>query len=130
MFAGFKPDGKTVHKITSTSNPKFRNACRLHSSRGRRAQGKIIIFGCREVFRCLRLHSVDELFVAPDQISPGDLQLVEEAVRNQDCPAYELPGELLDKLNYGARSDGVVAVAKRPLTELDRLKPANASTYS
>lgn len=105
-----------MQKITSSSNPKFKDAMQLHSSRGRKKQNRIIVFGRREIERAIASGVTPvQLFIAQ---SSSDCRL--------DCPVdrscvYQIPDELFAKLNYGNRQDQIVMVADRPTTRLSEL---------
>lgn len=102
--------------ISSLQNRKVRDAVRLHTSRGRKQQDRIIIFGVREIGRAIEA-GVQLVFVftraefeLPDRLSMLDV----ETIRVAD-PVFE-------KLAYGNRSDGIIAVANRPSRSLDHFQ--------
>jgi len=105
-----------LQPIKSENNPKFKNALRLHSSRGRKQQDRIIIFGLQEISRaCQAGITVLEVFVDENQAPPDCLATVEGAA------FYQLPSSLFNKLAFGDRNDGVVVVAQRPESGLAAL---------
>lgn len=114
-----------MHPITSRNNPKLKNAIRLHESRGRRQQGRIIIFGNAEIARAASagLEFV-ELFC--DENSELQLaQLVAQHSSLSSCESYSLPAALFQKLAFGDRKSGLVAIAKRPETSLENFNPSD-----
>lgn len=111
--------------ITSEDNPRFKAALKLEKSRGRKQQGRILIYGRKEISRAIQGGvNFSETYVC-SEILERDRQseLLKNELTHQECPLFDLPSKLFDKLSYGDRSDGFVAVAERPETELDQLQP-------
>src|SRR5687767_10309699 len=103
--------------ISSTANPRVKAAGRLRDRRERDERGVTIIDGAREILRAVESGAqVEELWVSP------------ERCRNDDCRAAlaAVPAELrieaseavLERLAFGDRSEGIVAVVRTPSTEL------------
>ncbi len=108
--------------ITSAQNPRLKNAVRLKTSRGRKTQRRIIIFGRREVQRALASGIEPlELFLSSEMLSPGQIGQLELAVPGSTA-VYDLPAELMQRLKYGERDLPVVAIAQRPDLSLENLK--------
>lgn len=102
-----------MQKITSSSNPKYKDALQLHSARGRKKQNRIIIFGRREIGRAIASG------IAPDQLFVADPEMDCFIGRGVDWSAVcHIPDDLFAKLNYGNRQDAMVMVADRPSTRL------------
>lgn len=114
-----------LEKITSLQNPRIKKAIRLHSSRGRQNQNRMIVFGEREVTRALESGvAFEELFFeesfVPDRLS---IPLIEK----NRTGLFSLPTQLFEKIGYGDRADGVVGVAIRPSSSIDQLSiPSNS----
>lgn len=107
-------------QITSDQNPKFKRALRLHESRGRKQQERIIIFGENEIRRAMS-SGIEflETFVCP-QLCPGQSNIASNET-------FELSERLFNKLAFGQRNYGIVAVAKRPETVFDASSLNSAS---
>ena len=102
-----------MQRITSAQNPKYKDALQLHSTRGRKKQNRIIVFGKREIDRAIATGvTPDQIFVPEGTVING----VEEKV------LYQLPVPLFEKLNYGNRSDQAIMTAMRPSTKLSVLE--------
>jgi TrmH family RNA methyltransferase len=102
-----------IETITSAQNARFKQAMRLHSSRGRKQQNRIIIFGRREIERAIDSGvQVVEIFAADTQ----SLQQLPSIPAAADC--LQLDPDLMAQLQFGDRSDGIVAIANRPKTDL------------
>ena len=101
--------------ITSLQNPRLKKALRLHASRGRKQQSRIIIFGQREICRAIDAGVEPvEIFVLQTRTDLAD-PLIE---RFSDCEFFSISESLMQRLQFGDRSEGLVAIAERPKTEL------------
>ncbi len=110
-----------LEKISSPQNPRIKQAIRLHSSRGRQSQGRIIVFGTREVIRALQAGlKFDELFIC-ESISSPDLNALVNQTRGSATRLAMLTSNVFAKVTYGDRDSGVVAVGPRPNTDLNQL---------
>jgi TrmH family RNA methyltransferase len=108
--------------ITSLTNPRVKAAVRLRDRRERGLTGLTIVDGPRELLRALD-HGVAvvEAFVCDDLIRTLDAG---EAVRRLQIAGSDttmVSAEVMAKVAFGDRSDGVVAVIRTPETGLDRL---------
>ncbi len=103
--------------IRSENNPKFKSALRLHSSRGRKQQGRLIIFGLQEIERACRAGvDIVEVFFEEGQAPPSFLESL------TGTSFYPLPNPLFSKLAFGDRHDGVVVVARQPESDLSSMR--------
>lgn len=110
-----------MEKISSLQNQRVKRAVKLHTSRGRQQQNRIIVFGQTEIRRALECEVVaDEAFVCPEHLNDQSRDVVEQ-LASANVPMFELPEDVFQKVNYGDRSDGLVLVAQPPNIDLDRL---------
>ena len=119
-----------MQTITSIHNPRVKSAIKLHQSRGRKQQGRIIVFGQREIQRAV-LSGVtpDELFVL-DSASDSELaNWLKARVAGFDDVAHSVPQTLFEKLAFGNRLDGVVMTAARPPQRVEEFE-ASLSAHS
>ena len=101
--------------ITSPQNPRLKKAMRLHASRGRKQQSRIIIFGQREIGRAINAGvNVVEIFVE-DSVVDLAQPLV---VHLPNCEFFSISEAFMQRLQFGDRSEGLVAIAERPETDL------------
>lgn len=106
-------------RISSADNPKFKAALKLLSNRGRHQQGLIVIFGLRETLRAIDAGAhITEVFVCQELMSPADLSLAQFRLSNIQAPQWNLSETLFARLAYGDRVDGLLAVARRPSSDL------------
>jgi RNA methyltransferase, TrmH family len=125
MIAGLTTeDGQlTMTPITSLQNPRVKNAVRLRDRHHREKQGLILIDGARELRRAVAAGvRVVDLFVC-EPLCRGD-----DARRLLDAPPQV--GELLhvseavfQRLAFGQRAEGVLAVAEMPRPTVAMIAP-------
>ena len=112
-----------VGRITSTANPRLKAAARLRGRRERDRENLTLIDGPRETLRALAGGAVvREVFVLPELLVEPDALALVERLRADSVPVIELGREAFEKLAYGDRLDGVVAVAETPPRSLDELE--------
>ncbi|MDE0734417.1 MAG: RNA methyltransferase [Pirellulaceae bacterium] len=101
--------------ITSLQNPRIRQALRLRSRRGRQQQEKMIIDGGREI---IRAHDADceirEVFFCAAWCERTESQSLWKQVVERDLPLVPVTESIMERLSYGGRTDGLVAVADLP----------------
>jgi TrmH family RNA methyltransferase len=106
--------------ITSTHNPRFRQALALRDGRERRRRGEMIVDGAREIGRALaRGVHVAELWTAPG-VGVEREPVIASALAS-GAAVVEASPEILARLAYGDRETGLVAVAVAPPTGLEHL---------
>ncbi len=114
--------------ITSAKNPRIRDAIRLRDAQHRRKQGRILIDGVREISRALAAGIVPaELYFCQSlcqTAAAGDLLRRAEA---QGAEMIRVAEPVLEKLAFGNRSEGMVAVAPTPDAGLARLSPPDGA---
>jgi TrmH family RNA methyltransferase len=103
--------------ITSTANPRFKAADRLRDRRERDERARTLVDGAREILRAIDAGTeVDELWVSPDRCRSDACRAVIAAVPPER--RIEASEAVLDRLSFGDRSEGVVAVVRTPPTSL------------
>ncbi len=111
-----------MKQITSLQNTKVKNAIRLQTSRGRKQQGRFIAFGAREASRLIENNlKVSEVFITPEFAQREDwIRLLDEFKLHDN--SFSVTLEVMAKLQYGDRKEGVVVVAETPGKKLARLE--------
>ncbi len=105
-----------MEPITSSQNSRIKRLLKLHTSRGRQQQGRVVVFGEREVLRAIESGiEPDELFVDAD--SADELS---DSLARFNKSIYSLPADLFAKVRFGGR-DGVIMTASRPQSDLSQL---------
>jgi RNA methyltransferase, TrmH family len=110
--------------ITSVANPRVREAARLRDADARRETGLTLIDGRRELARAIRAGvAIDEVFVDADSAAT---LLQEDSAATPDTPDEPcladlaargtritgLSGKAFERIAFGSRNEGVVAVAR------------------
>jgi len=115
-----RPDGARL--LTSTKNPRVRAASDLRERRERDRTGRSLVDGGRELARALSGGArVLEVFVDAARLT-AEGEAAVEAARRTGAAIVEVAEPVLDRLAYGDRSEGVVAVIEIPDLALDSLR--------
>jgi TrmH family RNA methyltransferase len=109
-------------RITSIANPRLKGAARLRGRRERDRLGLTLIDGVRETLRALQGGAViREAFALPELLVEPEAQALLLRLREASVPVLEVGREAFERLAYGDRLDGVIAVAETPTRTLDGL---------
>ena len=101
--------------ITSLSNPKVKAAVKLRDRHGRDEQGRIVIDGTREIGLAIDGGvRIVELYVCDELLTPEHDLLVRAA----KIQRIDVSRPVMEKLAFGQRSQGVLAVAETPRRSL------------
>ncbi|HIA19905.1 MAG TPA: RNA methyltransferase [Planctomycetes bacterium] len=101
--------------ITSLQNPRVRQALRLRSKRGRLQQGRIIVDGGREIMRAAEAQcQITEVFLCPEWCESDDARQICQQLDQQGLPIVQVTETVMQRLAYGQRTDGMVAISAAP----------------
>jgi TrmH family RNA methyltransferase len=107
--------------ISSLQNARVKSAARLRGRRGRDRQRRIIVDGVRETARAFAAGvEILELFVCERLCSKEGSELV-QAVSGGPSEVWTVRADVFEKLAFGDRSEGLVAVCRPPSVELDQI---------
>lgn len=108
--------------ITSPQNPRVKDAVRLRDRRHREKQGKILIDGARELRRALAADvKLTELFVCRELCQSEDAQYVLNMLGKIAGEVLSVSPGIFERLAFGSRAEGVLAVAEMPRPTLATL---------
>ena len=108
--------------ISSTKNPRIRAASALRDRRERDRAGLTLVDGVRELARALAGGAVVvEVFMDEARLGSEGADAVEEA-RRRGAAVVPVSGLVLDRLAYGDRAEGLVAVVRIPGLSLADLR--------
>jgi TrmH family RNA methyltransferase len=111
--------------LTSLANPRVTAAAALRDRRDRDLTGLTLIDGARELRRALdRGVEVVEVFVCEPLLAGPDARAALDRLRDLGTTIRPTTEPVLAKIAFGARAEGLVAVARIPSTALAGLSPA------
>jgi TrmH family RNA methyltransferase len=114
--------------ISSTQNPRVKNVLRLRKQRGRNQQERILIDGVRETLRALHSNvEIDDVFVRDAALENESLRQAVADLQRRKIATARLTDEVFERLAYGNRHDGLLAVARPPQNSLEKLRLADDS---
>jgi TrmH family RNA methyltransferase len=109
--------------IASASNPRLKAAARLRDRGAREATGRTIVDGAREILRALDGGArVIEAYVNEPLITSPDARAAVDRLRNGQASVLTTSAAAFQKVAFGDRSDGVVAIVETPATDIGRLE--------
>ena len=109
-------------QITSLQNPRIKEMARLRDGRHRRKQGRILIDGVREIDRAMQAGIVpSEVVFCKALCDDAAVQNVLASAGDRRAELIEVSTQVFEKLAFGARAEGLVAVASTPQTSLNDL---------
>ena len=113
--------------ITSRSNPRILDAVRLRDRRERERTGRTLIDGARELTTALSAGTLIEAVYAVDEdaSTPVGVSTTLEVARLEGIEVVTVAPAVLERLAFGDRLDGVVAVARVPDVGLEHLSASD-----
>ncbi len=116
---------KPAQQITSASNPRVKDLVRLRTRKERRARGLVIIEEPLVIRRALAAGlPLAEVWACPAQQAPTTAALYGE-IAAAGIPAVEVPPQVMDKIAYRERSEGLLVLAPRREPVLADLDPGS-----
>jgi RNA methyltransferase, TrmH family len=114
--------GSSAVEIASSANPRIKAAVRLRDRRERERTGRTIVDGAREIRRALdRGVHVVEAYVCEPLATSDDARAALDTLRARNATLLSTSIAAFEKVAFGDRSDGLVAVVDAPATDLDSL---------
>ena len=112
-----------MEPITSLQNPHVKAAARLRDRRSRDRQQRIVIDGVREIGRALTGSvTLVEVFVAAELCASDSARALLAELAGRRVPRVDVSPAVFERLAYGERGEGIVAVAEPPVRSLADLK--------
>ena len=110
-------------RITSRHNERVKQAARLHNARDRAEQRRFAIDGIREIGRAIDGGAeVLEAFACDELLASDEARSLVARLEAADVPVWQVDRDVFAKVAYGARHEGLVAVARLPEFPLAALK--------
>jgi len=105
--------------ITSASNPRIRSALELRERRHRERRGLTLVDGAREVLRAIAARAdVEEAFVCDPLVRTPEADAARQAIRRAGVPEVVVGERAFERLAFGERAEGIIAVVRPPSTSL------------
>lgn len=99
--------------VTSVQNPRVKAAAKLRSRRARNDQRRYLIDGSRELSMALDANvEFEEVFVCETLVDKLVVQELVERCQRTQAQLFTVTKPVWQKLTYGDRDDGVLAVAR------------------
>jgi TrmH family RNA methyltransferase len=112
-------------QITSTSNPRVRQAARLREADARRETGLALVDGRRELARAAAAGvEVVEVFLDADAPADATLEALLESLAARGTRLVALARKPFEKIAFGSRNEGVVGVVRFSGRRLEALRVA------
>lgn len=109
-----------MENITSLQNPRVKDAVRLRDARHRQKQGRMLIDGARELLRAIDSGiELKDIFVFEPACRSNEARSVLQRLEVSGDRACSVSEAVFEKLAFGDRAEGLVAVAKTPDLLLD-----------
>jgi TrmH family RNA methyltransferase len=109
-------------ELTSTANPRVKAVVRLRDRRERERTGTTLIDGARELRRALEAGiELEEAFVCTPLLRGPDARVALDRIQAAKVPVRSVNETVFEKLAFGERAEGLVAVARTPSTGLEQL---------
>jgi len=109
--------------ITSLHNPRVKDAVRLRDRRHREKQGKILIDGLRELQRAVDAGvAIAEAFVHAPACEGPEAERLLATLAERRVELLEVSRPVFEKLAFGQRVEGILAVATPPSARLADLR--------
>ena len=119
-----------VTQITSAKNPKVKHAYALRERRERDREGVTILEGYRELSRALALGiRIRECFCCPElYLGENENKLIAD-IEHSGAEIYETTKEILIKLAYRDRPEGLIAIAEMKKKGLESMPVRKDGLY-
>ena len=109
-------------RLTSRANPRVVAVAALRDRRTRETSGLTVVDGAREVHRALESGAaVVEAFVCDERLAGPDARAALDALAGRNVPTTSVSEPVFEKIAFGDRTEGIVAVVRIPDLALDGL---------
>lgn len=111
-----------MERITSLQNERVKKAIKLRDRKGRDKQTRIVIDGVREITRALEANvELVEVFTCESLVTTAEATQLLSQIEDENCVRLEVTEAVWEKLTFGHRRDGILAVATPPAKSLEDL---------
>lgn len=116
--------------ITSFKNPHIKNIIALRERKEREKSKLTIIEGAREM-GCAFKAGVEfkEVYICRDFLDDREQQGFVKELESKNVPVFETTKEIFEKISFGDRHEGILAVCRQPKLALKDLKISGHSLF-
>ena len=108
--------------ISSLKNPRVKRVVKLRDRRDRDREGRFLIEGYRELLRALENgFPLEEVYFAPDYFHGGNERALLERIAANGTELVETSADVLRKMAYRDRPEGLIGVAPQRRLELQNI---------
>jgi TrmH family RNA methyltransferase len=112
-----------MQHITSRQNARVKEAAKLRERRQRERQGRFLIDGAREIRRAIECGlEIAEAFFCEPLLRNDESRQAAELLRQASPVTATETEEVFEKLAFGERATGLLAVATTPLKDISQLQ--------
>jgi RNA methyltransferase, TrmH family len=109
--------------LTSTANPRVKAVAGLRNRRDRDSTGRTIVDGAREVRRAIESGiTIDEAFVCVPLLQGAEARVAFDRLTDAGVRITTTSPTVFEKVAFGERAEGIVAVVRVPSLALDDLQ--------
>ena len=106
--------------ITSVQNPRVKDAVKLRDRKHRASQRRTLVDGAREILLAIQSGApIVELFVCDELCRSAESRALLARAEELKIPHCEVSPPVFEKLAFGARAEGVLAVVETRSRRLD-----------
>ena len=110
-------------KITSVKNEGIKKVLELRDRKGRDASGLTLIDGMREISAAIKADiGIQRLYICPDLLGTESLEALTRYGSQRSVEILETTKVVFEKMAFGDRNEGVIAVAKPGTPKIDGLR--------
>lgn len=119
-----------MEKITSLQNPLIKEAVALRDVKARKENHLTLIDGVREIQRAYNAEvEMERVFFCPDLIQGREEYELLGLLKGRGVKTIEVIESVFEKIAYGQRMEGLLAVSRIPKKSLTDFKPTGSSLY-
>ena len=116
--------------IKSLQNPLIKQAVALREAKERRESGLTLIDGVREIYRAYAAEvEIEKVLVCSALLRERQDQHVLGLLKQRQVKIIEIVESVFEKIAFGQRLEGLLAIARVPQRSVSDLKPAGNALY-
>ena len=111
-----------MRHLESRQNPRVKHVASLRQSRHRKLHQQVVVDGARELLRALEEGWIpSEAYVCRPLAKGAETSVVQQKLQQMPGEIFSISREIYDRLRFGERCDGLVAIGPLPSGKLEDL---------